>query len=225
MNQKVIDNRKSIDTRCKLCFSALGRYKAAVDTFQQERQQIEEKPFLPFEKERQISVAAKKVAAVSEKEYGEISGLLGEIRGFAAGMEKMDIQDGDLMNALEIVKMGTGLAPDIISDIVQQFKGQRQALLVLQAACEGAGIQKEHYFKDMIFNADTRVEELDDMASRITIHPENGLLAAAEFAKALEKFAGDMGVELSSRVNDWADFSGVYAQAFRAAAGLGTADR
>ena len=76
----------------------------------------------------------------------------------------------------------------------------------------------------MIFDAETRVNKLDELAYRITVQPHNNMMAAVDFANEMNKFAKDFGVDLPERLSDFVDLSGAFNDALRAAAGLGATD-
>ena len=224
MNDTVLENRKKIATRCKLCLYALGEYKKAVDAFQQERKRIDALPYIQEEKERLLSDAAQILSESATAQYEKIKGELDEVRGFAIEMEDDLSLDNDLMNAAALFKLGRNLSTETVKRLVEQFRGQKQGLLILKAAGEDAGLDTEFYFKDMIFDAETRVNKLDELAYRITVQPHNNMMAAVDFANEMNKFAKDFGVDLPERLSDFVDLSGAFNDALRAAAGLGATD-
>ena len=134
MNDTVLENRKKIATRCKLCLYALGEYKKAVDAFQQERKRIDALPYIQEEKERLLSDAAQILSESATAQYEKIKGELDEVRGFAIEMEDDLSLDNDLMNAAALFKLGRNLSTETVKRLVEQFRGQKQGLLILKAA-------------------------------------------------------------------------------------------
>jgi len=226
MNQIIIDNKHKIDTACQLCFYKLSDYNKAVEEFHQKRHEITNAViYSQREQERQVNEAAETLSKAAQVCYDEIKHNLDTMRGAAAEMENLLDIGEDLQNALSVVKkLGQAMPRETRFGLVRQFKGQKQALLILKAAYEDAGLVAELYFEGLVFSADTYLDKLDDMAHRIVAQPGQDSLVVISFGTELEKFADSLGVELTKR---FGDIAGTYAgltDVLRSAAGLGTAD-
>ena len=224
MNQIITSNRQKISTHINNCFSALGKYLKAVDAFHQERNRITGLPFIQEEKERMVAKAAQSLAENAQTQYTAISGELKGIGAAAAEMEQLLDIGQDLQNALAVVKYGSAIPVATRLQLVDTFRGQPQALTILKAAFEAAGLDPEHYFKGLIFKADDQVQRLDELAYQIVVQPGENALVAVNFSNELEKFAASIGAELTARFSDMTDATEVFNAAYRSAFGLGTAD-
>lgn len=224
MNEIITNNRHKIDTACSLCFYALSKYNDAVEAFHTECRRIDPLPYVQEEKERLANRAAEALGRAAAAQYEEIRGRLQDIRAAAAEMEKLLDIGEDFQDALSVVKaLGEAMPTETCFALVERFKGQRQALAILKAAYEAAGITSKSYFEGLIFDTSAQVDKLDEMAYRIAVQPGDNILVAAAFARELEKFADNMGVDLSKRFSDIVDTSAAMMAQLRAA-GLGTAD-
>lgn len=225
MNQIIIDNRHKIDTACQLCFYALDKYHKACQTFNEEKRRIAATPYIQQEQERMVNKAAETLSNAANGHYTEIKKNLDVIREAANEMEGLLDIGEDLQNALSVVKaLGADMPSETRLGLVDQFKGQRQALIVLKAAYASAGIAAEPYFEGLIFRVSGVLDELDDRAHRITGQPGENMLVAVSFGRELEKFAVSMGVELTKRFEDIVDASDALNRQMRAVMGLGAVD-
>lgn len=225
MNQIIIDNRHKIDTACQLCFYALDKYHKAVEAFQKEKSRIAALPYVQSEQERLVNQAAESLAKTVQAHYEEIKHNLEDIRTAAGAMENLLDVGQDLQNALSVVKaLGSAMPEDTRHELVEQFKGQYKALIILKAAYLAASISAAYYFDGLLFKSADVLDELDDMAYRIAVQPGGNMLAAITFGRKLEKFAVSMGVDLTRKYWDIVDDSSAIDAQIRAAAGLGAAD-
>lgn len=221
MNQIITDNRHKIDTACQLCFHALEKYNKAVDGFNNQRQQITASPYIQQEKERRINQEEEKLVRSVAGYYEEIRHNLDVIRDAAVEMEDLLDIGQEFQNALSVVKtLGKAMPSETRISLVEGFKGQRQALIILKAAFEDVGISSEPYFKGLILNASKEVDALDEMAYRLNSQPGKNVLVAVSFASSLEKFAEALGVKLAKRFADLVDTTGAVNQRMRAVMGL-----
>lgn len=223
-NQIIKDNQHEIDTSCQLCFYALDKCSERMKEFSAEERRIAATLYVQEEKERMVKRAADVLRAEVQKDYEEIKGNLEIMRKAAAEMDAVLDVGPYFQNALSVVKaLGKDMPEKSITALVAQFKGQNHALVLLKAAMESEGIvSTEHYFKDLIFNADSTMDQLDELAYRLAVQPDQWTLCC--FGNELEKFAQSLGVKLSKRFRDIVDTSEALNQQIRAAAGLGTAD-
>lgn len=221
MNQVVINNREKIGTACHNCFRALDSYHKAVEAFGTEKQRIASTPYIQAEKERQVNQAADKLHNTVQGYCAQIQRELDTIRTAAEEMQNlMDIGE-DLQNALSVVKsLGKALPPEVRIKLVEQFKGQYQALTMLKAAYEAVEIPSEPYFKGMIFDAPRTVKELEDKAACLADKPGENVMVAFNFGNDLEKFAQALGVELTTGYRDAVDTSAAMSRQLRAVMGL-----
>ena len=225
MNQTITSNRHKIDTACQLCFFALDKYHKAAEAFLEEKRRINASPYIQAEKERMVSRAAESLGGTVRACYEEISRNLADIRGAARAMEDLLDVGADLQNALSVVKtLGSAMPEDTRRRLVEQFRGQYQALTILRAAYEAAGISAEVYFKGVLFSSAGLLDELDGMAYRLVVQPSTDTFVAINFGSKLEKFAVSLGVELTQKYRDIVDASSAIEGQIRAAAGLGAAD-
>ena len=223
MNQIIIDNRHKIDTACQLCFYALDKYNAAVEAFQEEKRRIIATPYIQQEQERMVNQAAEALGKTAQAHYEEIKQNLEAIRTAAGEMENLLDIGEDLQNALSVVKtLGKSLPSETRVGLVDQFKGQRQALTILKSAYESVDISAEPYFEGLIFSSSAALDQLDDMAYRIVAQPGTNLLVAVSFGTELEKFAVSLGVGLSKSFSGIVDTSGALNGQLRAVMGLGS---
>lgn len=225
MNQVVIDNRKKIVAAVTSCFRALDSYHKAVEAFGAEKKRIASMPYIQVEQERLVNQAADKLRNAVHGHCEQIQRELGTIRTAAEEMQNlMDIGE-DLQNALSVVKsLGKALPPEVRIKLVEQFKGQYQALTMLKAAYEAVEIPSEPYFKGMIFDAPRTVKELEDKAACLADKPGENTMVAFSFGNDLEKFAQSLGVELPTRYRDAVDTSAAMSRQLRAVMGLSTGD-
>lgn len=225
MNQIIIENRHKIDTACQLCFYTLDKYNKAVEAFHEEKRKITATPYIQQEQERLVNRAAETLRNTALAHYEEIKHSLGDIRTAAVEMENLLDVGEDLQNALSVIKaLGKSLPSETRVGLVNQFKGQRQALTILKTAYESADISAEPYFEGMIFSSSAALDQLDDMAYRIVMQPGTDLMVVVSFGTELEKFALSLGVELTKHFRDIVDTTAATNQQLRAAAGLGASD-
>ena len=153
--------------------------------------------------------------------YEEIKRNLDTIRAAAGEMESlMDIGE-DLQNALSVVKaLGASLPGESRIKLVEQFKGQRQALSLLKAAYESAGITAQPYFQGLILNSAKEIDALDDKAYRMVAAPGENVMIAVNFGRDLEKFAESLGVDLTKKFGEIVDTADALNAQLRAAMGL-----
>lgn len=222
MNQIIVDNRHKIDTACQSCFFALDKYHKAVNTFNEEKRRIAATPYIQQEQERMVNTAADNLKATAQGLYEEIKHNLDTIRAAAGEMESlMDIGE-DLQNALSVVKaLGASLPGESRIKLVEQFKGQRQALSLLKAAYESVGITAQPYFQGLILNTAKELDELDDKAYRMVAEPGENMMIAVNFGSDLEKFVESMGVDLTKKFREIVDTSDALNAQLRAVMGLG----
>ena len=221
MNQIIIDNRHKIDTACSLCFSELEKYNNDQKAFHDERSRVNALPYIQSEKEKMVNDAATALAEKANRHYNEIHSNLEDIRAAALEMESlMDIGE-DLQNALSVVKtLGKDVPFETRSALVEPFKGQRQALVILKAAYEGADLGTEPYFKGLVIDTAKEVDKLDDEAYSLVGQAGKNILPAFTFAKNLEGFADVLGVKLTKRFSDMVDGSEARNEQMRAVMGL-----
>lgn len=225
MNQIIIDNRHKIDSACQLCFYALDKYHKAVEAFHEEKRRIIESLYIQEEKERMVNRAAEALSNTVNGHYAEIKSNLDMIREAANEMEGLLDIGEDLQNALSVVKaLGKDMPSETRLALVNQFKGQRQALVILKTAYDSVGIPAEPYFEGLILDVSSVLKELDDRAYRITGQPGTNLMVAVSFGRELEKFAVSMGVELTKSFGDIVDTSNALNEQLRAVMGLGAND-
>ena len=220
MNQTIKENQHKIDTACKLCFYELDKCSQAIKSFSEEERRIAGLPYIEAEKERMVKRAADVLGTAAQKHYEEIKGNLEVMRKAAAEMDAVLDVGPDFQNTLSVVKtLGAGMPEGVIPGLVEQFKGQKQALILLKAAMESAGVvATEHYFKDMLFDAAGTMDQLDDLAYRLAAQPDQWTLCC--FGNELEKFVRKLGVELSKSFKDIVDTSEALNQQIWAAAGV-----
>lgn len=223
MNQTIIDNRRKIDTACRSCFLTLDKYHKAVEAFGEEKRRIAAMPYIQQEQERLVDRAAESLNNTVQGFYEDVRRELDVIRQAAGEMEALvDIGD-DLQNALAVVtSLGKALPGETRIRLVERFKGQTQALIILKAAYEVAGIQTEPYFKGLIFSTSQALDNLDELAHRMTVKPGANMMLAVNFGSELEKFAESLGVELTSKFRETADVTATLNAQLRAAMGLST---
>lgn len=223
MNQIVIDNRHKIDTACRSCFLTLDKYHKAVAAFGEEKHRIAATPYIQQEQERMVNRAAESLNAAAQGFYEDIKHQLDVIRQAAGEMESLLDIGEDLQNALAVVKaLGKSLPGETRIRLVDQFKGQIQALTILKAAYEAEGITAEPYFKGLIVNTAQTLDDLDDKAYRMTVKPGTNMMVAVNFGSDLEKFAESLGVELTSKFRETADVTATLNEQLRAVMGLST---
>lgn len=220
MNQIIKDNQHKIDTACHLCFLTLDKCSRAMKEFSAEERRISELPYIQEEKERMVKRATDVLGSALQKHYEEIKDNLESMRKAVAEMDTVLDVGADFQNTLSVVKtLGKDMPEKSIAALLEQFKGQNQALVLLKAAMESAGIvATEHYFKDMIFNSDSTMDQLDELAYRLAVQPDQWTLCC--FGDELEKFARTLGVELSKSFKDIVDTSEALNQQIWAAAGV-----
>ena len=221
MNQIIIDNRKKINTACQSCFLMLDKYHKAVNAFHEEKRRIAAMPYIQAEQERMVNQAANALQTSAQGYYDEIKHNMDVIRKAAGEMESlMDIGE-DLQNALSVVKvLGKSLPGESRVKLVEQFKGQRQALCLLKATYESTGITAEPYFKGLIFEANRVMDELDGQANRMVSKPGDNMMVAVNFGSNLEQFAESLGVELTKKFREIVDTSDALNAQLRAVMGL-----
>ena len=225
MNQSIIYNQHKIDTACQGCFYALDKYHKACQAFNEEKRRIAATPYVQQEQERMVNKAAETLSNTANGHYAEIKRRLEDIRSAAGEMENLLDIGEDLQNALSVVKaLGKDATNETLWKLVEQFKGQRQALIILKSSYEAAGVNAEHYFKGMIFSASNVLDDLDEQAYRIASQPGDNMVVAVSFGDQLEKFAESLGVQLTKKFRDIVDASDAFEARLRAAMGLGTAD-
>lgn len=225
MNQVVINNRQKISAACHNCFLALDKYHKAVESFAEEKRRITSMPYIQAEKERLVNQAADTLRNAVQGHCGQIQRELETIRTAAEEMQNLMDIGGDLQNALSVVKsLGKALPPEVRIKLVEQFKGQYQALTMLKAAYEAVEIPAEPYFKGLILNASNAVKDLEDKAACLADKPGENMLIAFSFGNDLEKFAQALGVELTTRYRDAVDTSAAMSRQLRAVMGLSTGD-
>lgn len=223
MNQVVINNREKIGTACHNCFRALDSYHKAVEAFGAEKQRIASTPYIQAEKERQVNQAADKLRNAVQGHCEQIQRELETIRTAAEEMQNLMDIGADLQNALSVVKsLGKALPSESRFKLVEQFKGQYQALAILKAAYEAVEITTEPYFKGLIFDTSRAVKDLEDKAACLADKPGENMMIAFSFGNDLEKFAQTLGVELPARYRDTVDTSAAMSRQLRAVMGLST---
>lgn len=222
MNQIIVDNRHKIDTACQSCFFALDKYHKAVNAFNEEKRRIAATPYIQQEQERMVNQASDALKNSAQGYYEEIKRNLDTIRAAAGEMENMMDIGEDLQNALSVIKaLGGSLPGETRIKLVEQFKGQRQALSLLKAAYESAGITSQPYFQDLILNTAKELDALDDKAYRMVVAPGENMMIAVNFGRDLEKFAESLGVDLTKKFGEIVDTSDALNAQLRAAMGLG----
>lgn len=225
MNQTVIDNRQTIGAACRNCFHTLDRYHKAVEAFHEEKRRIAATPYIQQEQERMVNKAAEALSNAAHGFYEEIKHNLDAIRVAAGEMENLMDIGLDLQNALSVVNaLGQSMPSETRMKLVEQFKGQRQALTILKTAYETSGIDPEPYFEGLILDTSKVLDELDDKAYRMVMQPGVNMLVAINFGSDLEKFAESLGVRLTEKYRDMVNTSEALNRLMRAAAGLGTND-
>lgn len=225
MNQIIVDNRHKIDTACQSCFYTLDKYHKAVNAFNEEKRQIAATPYIQQEQERMVSKAADTLKNNVQGFYEDIQRNLDVIRTAAEEMDQLLDLGEDLQNALSVVKtLGSALPGETRIKLVEQFKGQRQALSLLKAAYASVGIAAEAYFQGVIRNSASELQELNDMASRMVSAPGENMMVAVTFGSNLEKFAETMGVDLTKKFREIVDTSDALNAQLRAVMGLGASD-
>lgn len=225
MNQIIIDNRHKINTACQNCFHALNKYHKAVEAFHEEKRRISASPYIQAVQEQMVSSAAESLAKTAQIQYEEISRNLADIRHAAGAMESLLDVGEALQNALSVVKvLGSAMPEETRRRLVEQFKGQYQALVILKAAYEAVNLPAEHYFNGLLFSSAGELDELDNMAYRLVIQPGTDVLAEFKFGSKLEKFVVSLGVDLSPKYRDVVDISNAMNEQIRVAAGLGAVD-
>ena len=222
MNQTVIENRHKIDTACQLCFYKIDEYYKAVSAFNADKHRIAALvQYSEQEKERQVKVAMESLQNTVQSYYAEIKSNLDKIRVAATEMESLLDIGEDLQNAISVVKaLGKALPVESRLKIVELFKGQRQALVLLKAAYAAADITDKPYFEGLIIDIASELDTLEDKAYRLTIQPGTDTIVAVNFGSALEKFATTMGCELTKKFRDIVDTTAAMNAQIRAAAGL-----
>lgn len=222
MNQIIVDNRHKINTACQICFFALDKYHKAVNAFNEEKRRIAATPYIQQEQERMVNQASDALKNSAQGYYEEIKRNLDTIRAAAGEMENMMDIGEDLQNALSVIKaLGGSLPGETRIKLVEQFKGQRQALSLLKAAYESAGITSQPYFQDLILNTAKELDALDDKAYRMVVAPGENMMIAVNFGRDLEKFAESLGVDLTKKFGEIVDTSDALNAQLRAAMGLG----
>lgn len=222
MNQIIVDNRHKIDTACQSCFYTLDKYHKAVNAFNEEKRQIAATPYIQQEQERMVNKAADTLKNTVQGFYEDIQRNLDVIRTTAVEMDQLLDLGEDLQNALSVVKtLGSALPGETRIKLVEQFKGQRQALSLLKAAYASVGITAEPYFKGLILNTANELQELNDMASRMVSVPGENMMVSVTFGRNLEKFAEAMGVDLTKKFREIVDTSDALNAQLRAVMGLG----
>jgi len=225
MNPIIIDNRHRIDTACQLCFYTLDKYSKAVAAFHEEKREITAAPYLRQEQERMVNRAAEALRTTAQAHYEELKHGLEDIRAAAGELENLLDIGEELQNALCVVKaLGKELPSETRVGLVNRFKGQRQALVILKSAYASVGISAEPYFEGLIFSSSGALDELEDMAYRIAARPGDQLAAAVSFGGQLEKLAEALGVQLTKKFKDIVDASAAFEAQLRAAVGSGAAD-
>ena len=221
MNQNIVDNRHKIDTACQSCFFALDKYHKAVNAFNEEKRRIAATPYIQQEQERMVNTAADKLKAAVQGLYEEIKRNLDTIRAAAGAMENLLDIGEDLQNALSVVKaLGAALPGETRIKLVEQFKGQRQALSLLKAAYESVGITAQPYFQGLILDTANELDALDDEAYRMVAAPGENMMVTVSFGSNLEKLAESLGVELTKRFREIVDTADALNAQLRAAMGL-----
>lgn len=222
MNQIIVDNRHKINTACQICFFALDKYHKAVNAFNEEKRRIAATPYIQQEQERMVNQASDALKNSAQGYYEEIKRNLDTIRAAAGEMENMMDIGEDLQNALSVIKaLGGSLPGETRIKLVEQFKGQRQALSLLKAAYESAGITSQPYFQNLILNTAKELDALDDKAYRMVVAPGENMMIAVNFGRDLEKFAESLGVDLTKKFGEIVDTSDALNAQLRAAMGLG----
>lgn len=225
MNQIIVDNRHKIDTACQSCFFALDKYHKAVNAFNEEKRRIAATPYIQQEQERMVNTAVEKLKTAVQGFYEEIKRNLDTIREAAGAMENLLDIGEDLQNALSVVKaLGGSLPAETRIKLVEQFKGQRQALSLLKAAYEFEGIAAQPYFQGQILNSAKEMDALDDQAYRLVSKPGENMMVAVNFGRDLEKFAEALGVDLSKKFEEIVDTSDAMNAQLRAVMGLGASN-
>ena len=221
MNKTIIDNRHKIDTACQSCFYVLDKYHKAVNAFNEEKRRIASTPYIQQEQERMANQASDALKNTVQGFYEDIQRNLDVIRTAAEEMDRLLDIGEDLQNALSVVKtLGSALPGETRIKLVEQFKGQRQALSLLKAAYASAGIAAEAYFQGVILNTVNELQELNDMASRMVSAPGENMMVAVTFGSNLEKFAEAMGVDLTKKFREIVDTSDALNAQLRAVMGL-----
>ena len=222
MNQIIVDNRHKIDTACQSCFYVLDKYHKAVNAFNEEKRQIAATPYIQQEQERMVSKAADTLKNTVQGFYEDVQRNLDVIHTAAEEMDQLLDVGEDLQNALSVVKtLGKALPGETRIKLVEQFKGQRQALSLLKVAYASAGIAAEPYFQGFILNTASKLQELNNMACRLVAAPGENMMVAVNFGSNLEKLAESLGVELTKKFREVVDISDALNVQLRAAMGLG----
>lgn len=221
MNKQIVFKRDRINTACSLCFYELEKYNNDQKAFHDERSRVNALPYIQSEKEKMVNEAAAALSEKATRHYNEIHSNLEDIRAAALEMENLLDIGEDLQNALSIVKtLGKDVPVETRSALVEPFKGQRQALVILKAAYEGADLGTEPYFKGLVIDVAKEVDKLDDEAYSLVGQAGKNILTAFTFAKNLEGFADVLGVNLTKRFSDMVDVSEARNEQIRAAMGL-----
>lgn len=222
MNEVVKDKRHEIDTACASCFYTLNKYVGRVKAYQTEQDKINR----TYNQEiagGEIDRIASNLRTEAEKFYTEVESYLSTIKNAALEMENLFDTGDNLQGALSVVKTLGDKAPSYTRfRLVNEFKGQKQALLILQAAFEASGIDPKPYFKGRILDVETSIQGLQEEAYGMIIPPygSGSIMAAADFAAHLERFVDALGVDLAKKFQDITDISGAYMDRLRASAGL-----
>lgn len=225
MNQIVIDNRHKIDTACRMYFLMLDKYHKAVEAFHEEKRRIAASLYIQEEKERMVNRAEDALKNTANNCYEEIKKNLDVIRAAAGEMENLMDIGPDLQNALSVVNsLGKSMPSETRIRLVEEFKGQRQALTILKTAYEAAGITAEPYFEGLISDVSKELDELDDAAYRMVGQPGKNMFVALNFGRDLEKYAESLGVQLTGKYRDTVNTAGALNRQMRAVMGLGAND-
>ena len=179
------------------CFSVLGRYDKALAAYGAEKNTIDHSLWNDEEKDRQRAKARETVAAAAQRCYEDIAKELENIRNIAVAMETEFGISPELTAAITLVSSaGEKLPWETRRNLVKTFAGQKQALMALCSIFEANGIETREA-KALIFDAESKCDDLDAAAYRLVVQPGSNLGAAYSFAKELEKFAQLEGVELT----------------------------
>lgn len=198
MNQIIIDKKHAIGTACTLCLYSVDKYCAAINRLREKKEEIEHTEWMAQDyREKMINQEIEKTQNTVNQLYEEIRKQIDIIEENSMDLEEfLSIDDGELQGALLAVQtMGKDMPDEIRRSLVEKFRGQQKPLAILKSSFDKAGISTK-YFDELIFSADSRIGELDNLAWKLTVQPGKDIMVANAFARSIEKFAVDLGVTL-----------------------------
>ncbi|MBQ0037289.1 MAG: hypothetical protein KBS74_01305 [Clostridiales bacterium] len=202
-------NRKAIDAACQNIFGTLKKWYGSSSAFADAAKAVDAMPYIQEEKNKRIGVEVEKLnGAVSQ--YGEaVRAQIEKISEAADAISGSAEITDDVYRVLSIVDQLEGSIPaSVRSEMVRPYKGQKTILELLYAAFEKASGNADLIFRGLIFDVEARISNLNAESYSVIRDPERGFSNVARFAGSVEKFADDMGVELSRRFTDYVDLSG-----------------